>query len=159
MESRELVQGLYWLTVISVVQTQDEISERRLFAGRVRLRNMKALVVDDSSTIRMFLRSILVPLGFEVTMAKNGNEGLEELVNPPQPDLVLIDWHMPEMDGLQLLTEIRSRPELDQMTVVMVTAENDLSQISLALDSGANEYVMKPLTREIVTEKLQMLGF
>jgi two-component system chemotaxis response regulator CheY len=120
---------------------------------------MKALVVDDSSTIRAFLRSILVPLGFEVAMAKNGLEGLEGLDNPPRPDLALIDWHMPEMDGLQLLTEIRSRPELDQMTVVLVTAENDLSQISLALDSGANEYVMKPLTREIVTEKLQMLGF
>jgi two-component system chemotaxis response regulator CheY len=81
------------------------------------------------------------------------------LINSQKPDLALIDWHMPEMDGLQLLKEIRSRPEFDEMTVVMVTAETDIAQINQALDCGASEYLMKPLTREMVKEKLEMLGF
>lgn len=120
---------------------------------------MKALIVDDSSTMRLYLRSILIPMGFEVTDAKNGCAGLEKLINDSPPDLTLIDWHMPEMDGLQLLQEIRMRPRFNGMTIVMVTAETDISQITKALKCGATEYLMKPLTREIVKEKLQMLGF
>jgi two-component system, chemotaxis family, chemotaxis protein CheY len=121
---------------------------------------MHALIVDDSSSMRAYLRSILVPLGFEISLAKDGREGLTFLEGSTGcPDLALIDWHMPEMDGYELLSQIRSHTEFDGMVVVMVTAENDLSQISLALDAGANEYMMKPLTKEIVTDKLQMLGF
>jgi two-component system chemotaxis response regulator CheY len=102
-----------------------------------------------------------VPLGFEVSQAKNGIEGMDllEQNNTSRPDLALIDWHMPEMDGYELLAKIRAHPEFDNMVIVMVTAENDLTQISLALDAGANEYMMKPLTKEIVSDKLQMLGF
>lgn len=122
---------------------------------------MHALIVDDSSSMRAYLRSILVPLGFEVSQAKNGIEGMDllEQNNTTRPDLALIDWHMPEMDGYELLEKIRAHPEFDNMVIVMVTAENDLTQISLALDAGANEYMMKPLTKEIVSDKLQMLGF
>ena len=121
---------------------------------------MHALIVDDSSSMRAYLRSILVPLGFEVSQAKNGIEGMDLLEqNTTRPDLALIDWHMPEMDGYELLAQIRSHSKFDSMVIVMVTAENDLTQISLALDAGANEYMMKPLTKEIVSDKLQMLGF
>lgn len=121
---------------------------------------MHALIVDDSSSMRAYLRSILVPMGFEISQAKNGQEGLSFLEDSTErPDLALIDWHMPEMDGYELLSKIRSDTHYDGMVIVMVTAENDLSQISLALDAGANEYMMKPLTKEIVTDKLQMLGF
>lgn len=120
---------------------------------------MKALVVDDSSTMRIYLRTILKSLGFEVSEARNGSSGLELLQNGPQPDVALIDWNMPEMDGLELLQEIRKQSAFNNMTVVMVTAESDVSRIALALESGANEYLMKPLTPEIVASKLQMLGF
>lgn len=120
---------------------------------------MKALVVDDSMTMRAVLRKILTPLGFEVLEARDGREGLEKFDQFPVPDLALVDWHMPEMDGLELLKEVRSRSDLDQVVVVMVTAENELSQVDVALKAGANEYVMKPLNGDIITEKLQMLGF
>ncbi len=120
---------------------------------------MKALIVDDSATMRAVLRRIVTPMGFEVVEAKNGHEALAIFDHYPVPDLALVDWHMPEMDGLELLKEVRSRPELDQVSVVMVTAENELTQIDVAIKAGANEYVMKPISNEIVTEKLQMLGF
>lgn len=121
---------------------------------------MHALIVDDSSSMRAYLRSILVPLGFEISQAKNGRDALSSLGEfTTRPDLALIDWHMPEMDGYELLSQIRSNSDFDGMVIIMVTAENDLSQISSALDAGANEYMMKPLTKEIVTDKLQMLGF
>jgi two-component system chemotaxis response regulator CheY len=120
---------------------------------------VKALIVDDSLTMRAVLRRIVTPMGFEVVEAKNGREALEVFDQYPVPDLALVDWHMPEMDGLELLKEIRSRSDLDQVMVVMVTAENELSQIDVAIKAGASEYVMKPISSEIVTEKLQMLGF
>ena len=120
---------------------------------------MKALIVDDSGTMRTVLRKILTSMGFEVAEARNGFEGIEKLNSYPPPDLALVDWHMPEMDGFELLKQVRSRPELNDVVVVMVTAENELAQINEALGAGANEYVMKPLTAEIVSEKLQMLGF
>jgi two-component system chemotaxis response regulator CheY len=120
---------------------------------------MLALIVDDSSVMRSYLRKILLERGFEVSEARDGVQGLDAVLHGPRPDLVLIDWHMPEMDGFDLLRSIRARPEFESTTLVMVTAENDLSQISLALDSGANEYMMKPLTQDIILEKLDMLGF
>jgi two-component system chemotaxis response regulator CheY len=120
---------------------------------------MHALIVDDSSVMRAYLRKTLFTFGFEVSEARDGKAGLRRLAENPRPDLTLIDWHMPEMDGFELLQTIRARSDFDDMTVVMVTAENDVSQISLALDAGANEYMMKPLTPEIISDKLQMLGF
>lgn len=120
---------------------------------------MHALVVDDSSVMRSYLRNTLLAMGFEVSEARDGVAGLARLELAPRPDVALLDWHMPGMDGYELLKAIRARSEFDKMAVVMVTAENDLSQIAVALDSGANEYMMKPLTREIVVEKLQMIGF
>jgi two-component system chemotaxis response regulator CheY len=120
---------------------------------------VKALIVDDSATMRAVLRKILAPMGFEIAEARNGREGLERFDDYPVPDLALVDWHMPEMDGFALLKEVRSRSDLNEVIFVMVTAENELTQINEALGAGANEYVMKPLTAAIVTEKLQMLGF
>jgi two-component system chemotaxis response regulator CheY len=120
---------------------------------------MKALIVDDSLTMRSVLRRIMTQMGFEVVEARNGIEGLEKFDSYPVPDLALVDWHMPEMDGFEMLKEVRRRPELNEVAVVMVTAENELAQVALAIEAGANEYVMKPLTPECVAEKLQLLGF
>ena len=119
----------------------------------------KALVVDDSRAVRMILAKTLKELGFEVREAANGREALEVIeAEKTAVTLVLADWNMPEINGLELLKRLRQNPELSSLVVVMVTTETELDQISTALEAGANEYVMKPFTKDILVEKLQSLG-
>jgi two-component system chemotaxis response regulator CheY len=119
----------------------------------------KALVVDDSKAVRMILAKTLKELGFEVREAANGREGLEVIgVEKTAISLLLVDWNMPEMDGLELLKRLRQKPELASLVIVMVTTETELGQMSAALEAGANEYIMKPFTKDILVEKLQLLG-
>jgi two-component system chemotaxis response regulator CheY len=119
----------------------------------------KALVVDDSKAVRMILARTLKDLGYEVREAGNGREALEVIAAEQNSvQLVLADWNMPEMNGLELLTHLRKQPELASMLVVMVTTETELGQMAAALDAGANEYIMKPFTRDILIEKLELLG-
>ena len=119
----------------------------------------KALVVDDSKTIRIIIRRILIDLGYEVLEATNGVHALE-VIEPEKSlvRLVLADWNMPEMNGLELLKRLRQDPELASLKVIMVTTETELTQMASALDAGANEYVMKPFTKDILKEKLQLVG-
>ena len=120
----------------------------------------KALVVDDSRAVRMILAKTLRGIGFEVKEAANGREALEVIeVEKNAVGLVLADWNMPEMNGLELLKHLRRNPDLPSLVVVMVTTETELDQMAAALEAGANEYVMKPFTPEIIREKLQLLGF
>jgi two-component system chemotaxis response regulator CheY len=119
----------------------------------------KALVVDDSKTIRMIIRRILVELGYEVCEAGNGIEALKVMeTEKSSVELVLADWNMPEMNGLELLKSLRQLPELASLKVIMVTTETEMAQMALALAEGANEYVMKPFTKEILKEKLELVG-
>jgi two-component system chemotaxis response regulator CheY len=119
----------------------------------------KALVVDDSRAVRMILSKTLKELGFEVREAANGREALEVIeVEKTAVTLVLADWNMPEMNGFEMLKELRSKPELASLIVVMVTTETDLDQMVAALEAGANEYIMKPFTRDILVEKLELVG-
>jgi two-component system chemotaxis response regulator CheY len=119
----------------------------------------KALIVDDSKTIRMIIRRILVELGYETCEAGNGVEALKVLeVEKDAVKLVLADWNMPEMNGLDLLKQIRQTPEYDSMKVMMVTTETELTHMTSALEFGANEYVMKPFTKDILLEKLELVG-
>jgi two-component system chemotaxis response regulator CheY len=118
-----------------------------------------ALVVDDSRAMRMILRKTLEELGFEVREAGNGKEALSVLATEKKPiSLGLLDWNMPEMDGFELLRRVRDVPEFGSMVIVMVTAETELEHISEALDAGANEYVMKPFTKDILVGKLELAG-
>ncbi len=119
---------------------------------------MRTLVVDDSTVVRLYLRKILMPHGFEVVEARNGREGLER-IREQAVDLVLLDWNMPVMSGLELLQHIRTEPAVGSPCVMMVTSENDLQEVAQALKNGANEYVMKPFTPEIILDKLALLGF
>lgn len=119
----------------------------------------KALVVDDSRAIRMILSKTLKEIGFEVCEAANGREALEVIeVEKSAVNLVLADWNMPEINGLELLKRLRKNPELSSLAVVMVTTETELDHIAAALEAGANEYVMKPFTKDILVEKLQLAG-
>jgi two-component system chemotaxis response regulator CheY len=109
--------------------------------------------------MRMILAKTLKELGFEVCEAANGREALEVIeAEKAAVKLVLADWNMPEINGLDLLKRLRQNPELSSLVVVMVTTETELDQMVAALEAGANEYVMKPFTREILVEKLEMVG-
>lgn len=118
----------------------------------------RALVVDDSRAMRSILAKILARLGFEVLQAGDGIEALATLdTTSPQVQLVLSDWNMPEMDGLQFVKALRANPKFAEVVVVMVTTETHMEQMLTALSAGANEYIMKPFTAEMVEEKLRML--
>jgi two-component system chemotaxis response regulator CheY len=119
----------------------------------------KALIVDDSKAVRMILAKTLKELGFEVREASNGREALEIIeAEKSTVSLALVDWNMPEVNGFELLQQMRRNPELASVVVVMVTTETELDRMAAALEAGANEYVMKPFTREILVEKLQLAG-
>jgi two-component system, chemotaxis family, chemotaxis protein CheY len=120
---------------------------------------MRALVIDDSKAIRIILRRLLGELGFEVVEAADGRQALERLAElQPAPELVLVDWNMPEMNGLEFVREVRGAGGNDDLTMVMVTTETESSQVVRALAAGANEYVMKPFTRDVLVDKLSLLG-
>lgn len=119
----------------------------------------KALVVDDSKAVRMILSKTLRGLGYEVREAANGIEALAIIAEEKTAvSLVLSDWNMPVMNGLELLKRLRKDPKCSSLVIIMVTSETELDQMSLALEAGANEYVMKPFTKEILVEKLQLAG-
>lgn len=116
------------------------------------------LVVDDSALIRKAIRRILEPLGYGVVEAANGVEALEHLEGGAQVDAMLLDVEMPEMDGLSTLRELRGRPELPQVPVIMCTTHNSMATITAAIQGGANEYIMKPFDGGIVGTKLEAVG-
>jgi two-component system chemotaxis response regulator CheY len=108
--------------------------------------------------MRAILRRMLRELGYEVLEAGNGREGLECLRKFGAVDLALVDWNMPEMNGLDFLREVRKEPTYGGMMMMMVTTETEMEKVMEALRMGASEYVMKPFTKEVILEKLQMLG-
>ena len=118
---------------------------------------MRALVIDDSRAVRLFIGNVLRELGVETAEAGNGQEGLECLREIPDIDLVLVDWNMPVMDGLEFITAVRANRSFDKVRLVMVTTESESSQVMRALSAGADEYVMKPFTRDVLVAKLTML--
>ena len=120
---------------------------------------MRALVIDDSRAMRALLARILGELGFEVSEAGNGREGLEHLQAHGVPDLALVDWNMPEMSGFEFVQNVRRMPEYDGMRLVMVTTETEMTRVVKALGAGLDAYVMKPFTRDAVVEQLERIGF
>ena len=119
---------------------------------------MRALVLDDSRAMRSILTRTMDSLGFDVETAGDGAEGLALVQRGPLPDVVLIDWNMPVMDGLEFVTAVRDNRDWRGITLMMVTTENEHSQIVRALAAGAHEYVMKPFTLYAIGDKLRMLG-
>ncbi len=118
---------------------------------------MKALIIDDSRAVRAFIRPILQELGYETFEAPNGLAGLEVLTTHDDIQIVLVDWNMPEMDGLEFIQRVRSQSEFSALKIMMVTTETEAEQMLLAMNAGANEYVMKPFGREVLLAKLGML--
>jgi two-component system, chemotaxis family, chemotaxis protein CheY len=117
-----------------------------------------ALVVDDSKAMRMILSRMLRGLGFEVLQAENGREGLEVLERTGDVSVALVDWNMPEMDGVEFVRRVRADRGADGPRLMMVTSESDHTKVAAALDAGADEYAMKPFDIEVIKEKLELLG-
>lgn len=115
------------------------------------------LVVDDSSVIRKVARRILEGLSFEVSEAEDGQQALDSCLTR-MPDAILLDWSMPEMDGYQVLQRLRELDAGKRPKVVFCTTENDVAQIAKAIHMGADDYVLKPFDRHILTEKLGQVG-
>ena len=115
------------------------------------------LVVDDSSVIRKVARRILEGLDFQIVEAEDGEQALGACQRE-LPDGVLLDWNMPKMDGFEFLKALRRLPGGDRPKVVFCTTENDVAHIARALHAGANEYIMKPFDKDIVTAKFQEVG-
>lgn len=120
---------------------------------------MQSLVIDDSRAMRLILGRMLRDLGFAVAEATHGRDGLDQLGGGLAPELVLVDWNMPEMTGIEFLEAMRQPPYSSVAKVIMVTTETEIPQVMRALGAGADEYLMKPFTKESVLDKLHLLGF
>jgi two-component system chemotaxis response regulator CheY len=119
----------------------------------------QAMVIDDSRAMRMILSRSLQGFGYQVAQASNGKDALAQLSQGgPEIALFLVDWNMPEMNGLEFLKNLRAESRFNSIPVVMVTTETEADQMMAALEAGANEYVIKPFTNETIEDKLRMLG-
>ena len=115
------------------------------------------LVVDDSKVIRKVARRILEELSFDIVEAEDGQQALNRC-EEKMPDVVLLDWNMPVMDGLSFLRRLRGTSGGERPVVVFCTTENDIAHIRAALEAGANEYIMKPFDRDIIEAKFTQVG-
>lgn len=114
------------------------------------------MVVDDSRQIRRHVSRTLVEFEHEALEAENGQVCLD-LLEKEKVDVILLDWNMPVMDGLETLKAIKAKDELWGLKVIMMTTENKDEKIQEAMEQGADEYIMKPLTKEVIRERLESL--
>lgn len=125
----------------------------KTFLGEI----MKALVVDDSKSIRQIERKYLEEMGFRVVEAEDGEEALKVLKKNPDVRLIILDWHMPVMSGYEFLKAVRANPEWNEIKIMMVTTENQQKSVIDAIMAGANEYLMKPFDKEMLENKIRYL--
>jgi two-component system, chemotaxis family, chemotaxis protein CheY len=119
---------------------------------------VRALVVEDSKTIRMILCEYLLKMHIEVVEAANGLEALERLKEMAPPDLVLVDWNMPVMSGIDFIRAVRELHIYDPLPLIMVTTNSESEHLGTAMEAGANEYIQKPCTLDALREKIESLG-
>lgn len=120
---------------------------------------MRALIIDDSRAMRAIIRRMLHDLGVvDCAEAGNGEEALVALVASGPFDLAMVDWHMPVMDGYQFVQAVHATRAHAAMKILMCTTETEVGHMAKALEAGADEYVMKPFTKEAIQSKLQILG-
>lgn len=119
---------------------------------------MRALVIDDSRAMRTILTRMMDTFGYEVEAVADGQQALDAVRRGPLPDVCLIDWNMPVMNGLDFIVSVRKNREWRDITLMMVTTEAEQANIVRALAAGAHEYVTKPFTPEVIEGKLALLG-
>ncbi|ASQ30927.1 chemotaxis regulatory protein [Campylobacter avium LMG 24591] len=117
---------------------------------------MKLLVVDDSSTMRRIIKNTLERLGHtDILEAEHGLEAWDLLSQNDDVKVVITDWNMPEMNGLELVKKIRAEQKYEDMPIIMVTTEGGKAEVITALKSGVNNYIVKPFTPQVLKEKLE----
>jgi two-component system chemotaxis response regulator CheY len=113
------------------------------------------LVVDDSSTMRRIIKNTLSRLGYkDITEAEHGKEAWEHLEKDPSFEVLITDWNMPEMNGLELVKKVRAEEKFVDMPIIMVTTEGGKTEVITALKAGVNNYIVKPFTPQVLKEKL-----
>ena len=115
------------------------------------------LIVDDSKVVRIFTRKILEALNFKVEEAVDGVDALDKCTQS-MPDFIILDWNMPNKNGIEFLKDLRHTKDGAKPIVIFCTTENEMSKIAMALETGANEYIMKPFDAEILKNKLIQVG-
>lgn len=118
---------------------------------------ISCLVVDDSKVVRKFARRLLEGLNVSVTEACDGQEALDAC-NLSLPNMILLDWNMPVMDGMEFLKKFRENGAHSDVKVIFCTTENEFSQIQKAIEAGADEYIMKPFDEEMLKDKMIQTG-
>ena len=116
---------------------------------------MRALTVDDSQTVRAMVRNILEENNVEVLEATNGQDALQIILGNADIDVILLDWEMPVMNGFEFLSQVRQQKLAENTRIIMLTTLNKMSNILQAIEAGADEYIMKPFTPEMVLEKIE----
>lgn len=117
---------------------------------------LKLLVVDDSSTMRRIIKNTLQRLGFnDVLEAEHGVEAWQIMERTPDINVLITDWNMPEMNGLDLVRKVRAEKKYENMPIIMVTTEGGKAEVITALKAGVNNYIVKPFTPQVLKEKLE----
>jgi two-component system chemotaxis response regulator CheY len=119
---------------------------------------MRALIIDDSKAMRKVLGRTMSNMGFEVDEVGNGEEAIVLLEQSSNTGIVLVDWNLPEMSGLDFVKAIRSTEQYDSVRLMMVTSDTDEDQMATAFQAGVDEYVTKPFTADIIRDKVRILG-
>lgn len=121
------------------------------------MNNLFILIVDDSPTMRRIIKNTLERLGYKESVeAGNGKEALQQLKEYPI-NFVITDWNMPEMNGLEFVTELRATPEYESLPVLMITTRGMKDDVLQAVQAGVNNYIVKPFTPETLEQKIQKL--
>ena len=117
-------------------------------------KNMKILIVDDFSTMRRIIKNLLRDLGFSNTAEADDGTTALPMLQSGGFDFLITDWNMPGMQGIDLLREVRSDPQMSTLPVLLVTAESKKDQIVMAAEAGVNGYIVKPFTAATLEEKI-----
>ena len=118
----------------------------------------RALIIEDNPVDRILMAKILIGLGYSNVEAQDGRQGFDSLTKQGPFTIIMLDWNMPIFDGLEFLKSVSPLMGNNKPKIIMVTGETDLTKIRSALSAGADEYLMKPYSRESVQLKLKMLG-
>ncbi len=118
---------------------------------------MRVLIIDDSRAMRSIISRIMRDCGFETADAADGQQALD-VARTSHFDFAMVDWNMPVMNGLEFVRAARADASLADLRLIMCTTENEVNSMALALEAGANEYITKPFTKEVVLSKLELLG-